>query len=295
MSDVEMPQQKIVIAMPAFNEEAYIGSMVIKAKKYSDTVLVADDGSRDATGEIASLAGAEVLRHDVNRGKGAAVRTILERVRQMDADVLVLLDSDSQHNADEIPRLIEAVADGLDLVVGSRRDVKQSIPFYRRVGQGILLHSSRTVIEHNLKDTESGFRAFSRKAIKEMDLTQDGFAIESEMVKVAAEKGLKMGEVPITVQYKKDTSTKNPFSHGMEVFTQLLIMISERRPMFFFGSLGVIVTFIGIGFGIRTVNIFTQTNGTIPIGTVMLAAIFIIVGIFLGLTGIILYALSRRR
>lgn len=288
-------QQNIVIAMPAFNEEAYIGSMVIKAKKYADTVIVVDDGSNDATAEIAALAGAEVLSHHDNRGKGAAVRTILDRVRELDADLLVLLDSDSQHNADEIPRLIDAVNGGLDFVVGSRQNVKKSIPFYRRIGHVILLHSTRTVIEHELTDTESGFRAFSRKAIEEMKLTQNGFAIESEMVKVAAEKGLKMGEVPITVQYKRDTSTKNPFSHGMEVLTQIIIMISERRPLFFFGMLGIIVTFIGIYFGVRTINIFTATQGTIPIGTVMLAAIFIIVGIFLGLTGIILYALSRRK
>ncbi len=287
--------EKIVIAMPAFNEEAYIGTMVIKARKYADIVLVADDGSTDATSEIAGLAGAEVLRHATNLGKGAAVRTILDRARQLDADILVLLDSDSQHDANEIPRLIDAVKGGLDFVVGSRRNVKHSIPFYRRIGHAILLESTRTVIDHKLKDTESGFRAFSRRAIMEMDLTQDGFAIESEMVKVAAEKKLTMGEVPITVQYKKDTSTKNPFSHGMEVMTQIMVMISERRPLFFFGMLGMIITFIGIGFGVRTVNIFMSTGGTIPIGTIMLAAIFIIVGIFLGLTGIILYALSRRK
>lgn len=291
-----MPKkQTVIIAMPALNEEAYIGSMVLKARKYADTVIVVDDGSSDTTSEIATMAGAEVLKHPENRGKGAAVRTILEKVRQIDPDVLVLIDSDSQHNADEIPLLVNAVREGLDFVVGSRQNVKKSIPFYRRIGQRILRESSRTVIDHKLTDSESGFRAFSRKAIHAMDLKQDGFAIESEMIAVAAAKELKMGEVPITVQYKKDTSTLNPVRHGMEVMTQIMVMISERRPLFFFGMLGIIVTFIGIGFGVRTVNIFTSSGGVIPIGTVMLAAIFIIVGIFLGLTGIILYALSRRR
>jgi hypothetical protein len=126
----------------------------------------------------------------------------------------------------------------------------------------------------------------------EMDLTQDGFAIESEMVKVAAEKKLTMGEVPITVQYKKDSSTKNPFRHGVEVLTQI-VMISERRPPFFFGMLGMIITFIGIGFGVRTVNIFMSTR-SIPIGTIMWPPSSSS-WVYSSVTGIILYALSRRK
>ena len=290
----ELTNPRVVVAMPAYNEERYIGTLVLKARKYTDEVMVIDDGSIDGTAEISRLAGAKVISHSKNKGKGVAVQSILGEVKKKIPDVLVLLDADSQHNPDEIPRLIKPVLEGYDLVIGSRKDTKKSIPFYRRIGQKILLHSTRILARNRISDSESGFRAFSRRAIAELKLSQKGFAIESEMIADAEEKGLKITEVPISVKYTKDGSTLNPIRHGLGVITQIMVMISERKPLFFFGILGGILTIAGFIAGIRTLEILRDV-GVLPIGTVMLTVLFFIVGVFCIFTGIILHTLSRRR
>jgi glycosyltransferase involved in cell wall biosynthesis len=285
---------RVVVAMAAYNEETYLGTLVLKAKKYADGVIVVDDGSTDATAEISSSAGAFTIRHPENLGKGAAIQSILREVKKDIPDILVLLDADFQHNPDEIPRLIKPVLDGYDLVIGSRKLAKQDIPTYRRFGQNILLYLMRLVAKNKITDSESGFRALSHKAIAELELTQQGFAVESEMIAVAEEKKLKITEVPISVKYTKDSSTLNPFRHGLGVFTQIMAMVSERRPLLFFGGLGLILTIGGLLAGIRTLQIFTTEN-VLPLGTAMLAVLFFIIGVLCIFTGMILHTLSRRK
>jgi glycosyltransferase involved in cell wall biosynthesis len=285
---------KIIAAMPAYNEEKYIGTMVLKAKKYADEVIVIDDGSTDGTADVSKLAGAVVIRHPVNKGKGAAIQSILDKVKKDVPDVLVLLDADSQHNPDEIPRLINSVLDGYDLVIGTREQSKGSIPLYRRIGQKVLLQSTRALTKKKITDSESGFRAFSKKAITELELSQKGFAVETEMIAVAEEKALKIAEVPISVEYTRDGSTLNPFRHGLGVLTQIMAMISERRPLFFFGVLGGCFTIAGLVESIRTLHLYS-TYLVLPLGTVLLAVLLLIIGVFCIFTGIILHTLSKRK
>ena len=115
-------------------------------------------------------------------------------------------------------------------------------------------------------DSESGFRAFSRKAVKALALKQKGFAIEAEMIAVAEEKKLKVTEVPISVLYTKDSSTLNPVRHGLSVLTHILVMISERKPLFFFGLGGVILIILGLITGVRVLQLLS-TSGVLPVGT----------------------------
>ena len=289
-----MTSPKVVVAMPAYNEETYIGTMVLKARKYADRVIVVDDGSTDGTAEISGLAGASIIRHPENKGKGAAIQSILDEVKKEIPDVLILIDADSQHNPDEIPRFIKAVLDGYDLVIGSRALVKRDIPSYRRVGQKVLLYLTRFLTRNKITDSESGFRAFSRRAIAELELTQKGFAVESEMIAVAEEKNLKITEVPISVKYTKDSSTLNPVRHGLGVFTQIMAMVSERKPLFFFGIVGGLLTLGGLIAGIRVLNV-VSASGVVPMGTVMLSVLLLVIGILSIFTGIILHILSKRK
>jgi len=289
-----MPSPKVIVAMPAYNEERFIGSMVLKSRKYADKIIVVDDGSNDSTAEISRMAGASVITHPENKGKGAAIQSIINEAKKDMPDVLIVLDADGQHNPDEIPRLIDAVLSGSDLVIGSRQLVRKSIPSYRRIGQKILLFSNRFLTRKKITDSESGFRAFSRKAIAELELSQQGFAVESEMIAVAEEKKLKITEVPISVQYKGDSSTLNPVRHGVGVLTQILNMISERKPLFFFGTLGSLLTMGGLLAGVRTVQLFTAHN-VLPVGTVMLSVLFFIIGMLCLFTGVILHTLTRRK
>ncbi len=285
---------KIMAAIPAYNEEKYIGTIVLKTRQYADEVIVLDDGSTDNTSEVARLAGATVVRHEDNKGKGVAVQNILAEAKRIAPDILVLLDADSQHNPDEIPSLLKPIFEGYDLVIGSRELQRSNIPLYRRIGQKVLLHSTHLLSRKKLSDSESGFRAFSSKAIAELELSQGGFAIEAEMITTAAAKGLKITEVPISAIYTKDGSTLNPIRHGLGVLAQILAMISERRPLFFFGLGGSIMAALGLIAGVRTLYLFS-IHGILPPGNALLSVLLLTIGIFSIFTGIILHTLARRK
>ncbi len=284
----------IIIGMPAYNEEKYIGSMVTLVKQYADEVVVADDGSIDRTVLVAELAGATVIQHGENMGYGAAIQDIISMAKKKNADVLVIIDADAQHNPDEIPVFIKAVSEGNDLVIGSRKMQTQSnIPIYRRIGQRVLLFFTNILSGEKLTDTESGFRAYSRKALVELVLKERGMAISAEMVSVATAKGLIITEVPISVTYTGDGSTINPVKHGMGVLNRIMVMISERKPLLFFGVLGAILVILGISFGIVVIQTL-YAQQILQVGSALISMMFITVGILSIITGVILGVLVKR-
>lgn len=105
---------KIIVAMPAYNEEKCVGSLVLQSQQYADMVMVVDDGSVDRTSKVARLAGASVVRHEKNQGYGSAMQSIFAEAKRQNTDILVVLDADSQHNPDEIPSFIERILEGFD-------------------------------------------------------------------------------------------------------------------------------------------------------------------------------------
>jgi glycosyltransferase involved in cell wall biosynthesis len=281
----QMP--KIVAGMPAYNEEKYIGTLVLQTRQHVDEVIVVDDGSTDATAEIAELAGARVIRHMSNRGYGAAIQSIFAEAKKLDPDVLVVLDADAQHSPKEIPSLVKPITDGFDCVIGSRQEHGKKIPLYRRVGQNIILRSVKALSADKLTDSECGFRAFSRKAVQTLELKEEGMAVSAETVAKASQKNLKVVQVPVSVTYGKDSSTLNPVRHGLSVFTRILAMISEQRPLFFFGLGGLIVAIVGLIFGIRVLVLYSQSQ-VLPVGNTLVAVLLIIIGMFSIFTGFIL-------
>jgi glycosyltransferase involved in cell wall biosynthesis len=285
---------KTLAGIAAYNEARYVGSIVLQARQYVDEVIVVDDGSTDNTSTIAALAGAIVIRHTENRGKGAAIQSILAEAKRRNPDVLVLLDADAQHDPKEIPILIKPISEGFDLVIGSREAQDDKTPRFRRIGKKVISSSTRFASKTNVFDSESGFRALSPKAIRELDLKANGFAVESEMITFAADKGLRITEVPISNIYTKDGSTLNPIRHGIDVLSRIIVMISQRRPLFFFGLAGGILLVAGLITGFRVLRIFTAT-GQVAIGTTVLTTLFIVAGILSIFTGIILNALSTRK
>jgi len=285
---------KVIVTIPAFNEEKYIGTVVLKARQYANEVIVLDDGSTDDTSEIARLAGATVIRHKENKGYGAAVQSLLAEAKRREPDVAVLLDADFQHNPQEIPYLIEPISEGFDIVIGSRKQQRANIPLYRRVGQRVISYFSYILSREKVSDSESGFRVFSKKAIAVLELSENGMSISAETIADAAEKGLKIIEMPISIRYTRDGSTLHPVVHGFEVLGRIIAMISERRPLFFFGLGGAILTVLGFLTGIRVLNI-ASGGGGVAIGTALISILLLTIGVFSVFTGIILNVLAKRK
>ncbi len=179
----EAVSNKITAILPAFNEEISIGSVILRTKEYVDRVIVVDDGSNDHTVDVAMLAGAEVIRHPTNMGKGAALKTGFEVAA--DSDVIVTIDSDGQHNPCEIPGLVAPILEGVaDLVIGSRymNGNGKNTPSYRRIGQTVLNKATNLNSGVKVTDTQSGFRAFAGSTKNLFRFNSSGMAIESEML-----------------------------------------------------------------------------------------------------------------
>ena len=289
----ESPHPKIIAGMPAYNEAKYIGSLVLQVRQHADEVIVVDDGSSDHTARIAELAGATVVRHGENKGYGSAIQSLLAEAKKQNADILVILDADSQHNPEEIPSLIDAVSAGSDVVIGSREMRSNVIAPYRRLGQRVLSRLTYIASRKKLSDPESGFRAYSRKALATLELKEKGMAISSEIVSEAAARGLKVTEVPISVTYTKDGSTMNPIKHGFGVLNRIMVMISERRPLLFFGFLGTIFLVLGIVAGAMVVRVLFAAQ-VLNMGTALISMLLITVGLLSIFTGIILNVLVKR-
>ena len=275
---------KIIAAIPCFNEERCIGSVVLKTKKFVSSVVVIDDGSSDASAEIAGEAGAAVYQHGQNRGYGAAVRNALSKGRELGADVLVILDGDGQHDPKDIPKLVKPLLNGeADIVVGSRfLGGGRKTPFYRRIGQRVLNSVTNLGSGQKISDSQSGFRAYSAKALKELNLAENGMSVSSEIQFAISKSGLKVAEVPIDVSYIGKTK-RNPVGHGLSVLSRVLVLFSLRQPLLLFGVPGLAFLVAGLVLGARVLTIYGDTHklaignalGTILLCLVGLLALFV--------------------
>ncbi len=256
----------ITALLPAYNEDISIGSVVLRTRAYANRVVVIDDGSSDHTAEVAALAGAEVLQHEKNQGKGAALKTGFQSLNG--DSVIVTIDTDGQHDPADIPRLVEPILRGeADMVNGSRylNGNKKDTPLYRRLGQVVLDKATNLDSGLAVTDSQSGFRAFSGAAKGVFRFRQNGLAIESEMLADAAAAGLRIKEVEIGVRYDVDGSSENPVAHGVRVLLKVLHDMELRRPLYYFTAPGLFMAGAGILMGLEFLRIFAH-GGTLQYG-----------------------------
>jgi glycosyltransferase involved in cell wall biosynthesis len=211
----------VVVGVPAFNEEKTIAKVVIEAQRYADRVVVCDDGSTDLTAEIAECLGADVVRHERNLGYGAAIRCLFGRARELGADVFVTLDADGQHDPGECPAY--------------------AMPWYRRAGVKFITRLVSNSGKHAVRDAQSGFRAYSRKAIEKLIMFEDGMGVSVEILVNAKKQGLRIQEVSAKCNYSKDVKnfTHNPIRHGVSVVMSIVRLVVEERPLLFLGMPGL--------------------------------------------------------
>jgi glycosyltransferase involved in cell wall biosynthesis len=291
------PEKLIIAAMPALNEERYIARTIVGAKKFVTMVLVVDDGSTDDTAEIAMALGAVVVRHDSNRGYGGALKTIFETARNLHAYELVILDSDGQHDPKYIPDLLKPLGAGFDIVIGSRfiSGEKTGVPPYRVVGMKVLDIATNFAGEINISDSQSGFRAYGRKAIENITFMGNGMSAGSEILLQMKDNNLQFTEVPIKVRYDlEDKSSQNPFSHGISVLNSIIGILGYKRPLLSLGIPVIIMMLIGILSGSWANSMYYQMQ-MLPLGPTFLSGITMMAGLLLTATALILNLSGRRQ
>ena len=282
--------------IPAYNEEVKIGHIVKRALLYVDKVIVCDDGSSDNTATVAKKAGAIVVSHKTNQGYGAAISTLFDYCRKNNAEIMVTLDGDGQHNPDQIPDLISVIIKhNVDVVIGSRslKDDK-NLPSYRKTGIKIITSTINSATNLKVTDSQSGFRAYSKTAIDVIRPTESGMSVSTEILLKISNNGLSMAEVPITVSYNGDTSTEHPVKHGTHVIGSTLKYVSIKHPMYFYGIPGILLFISGLIMGVAFLDGYLDPDApTVLYGLMLGSIISILLGSMMIITSILLFSMAN--
>ncbi len=211
--------ERVIALMPAFNEADHVAGVVTQTRAHVDEVLVVDDGSRDQTAALAEAAGATVLRHPFNRGKGAAIVTALQFFAGSDAEFAVLLDADGQHDPAEIPRLVQAAREsGADLVIGTRMGRRQDMPLLRWLTNRFTSWITGKLARQIIPDSQCGFRVLRRAVLADLSLAEGRFETETEMLIQAGRAGHKIVSVPVRTIYGDQSSHIRPLRDTARFF-----------------------------------------------------------------------------
>jgi glycosyltransferase involved in cell wall biosynthesis len=280
--------------IPAYNEENTISDLVKSAKKFVDKVIVCDDGSTDDTLNNAKLAGAEIISHKKNQGYGAAITSLFDYCRMQNADVMITLDGDGQHDPNQIPILLDTISQhSVDVVLGSRfLDNNTDTPGYRKRGIKIITSAANFGADFKVSDAQSGFRAYSKSAINAIHPTEQGMAVSTEILLKISNKGLSLAEVPITTSYDGDTSEQNPVPHGISVLMNTIKYVSIRHPIKFYGIPGFVSIIAGLVSSVLFLDAYLNDQ-VIFYGSLLGAVVLLLFGAILSVTAIILFSMAN--
>lgn len=222
-------RHEVAALVPAFQEEEFIGEVVSRLHPHVGSVLVVDDGSRDQTAQRATRAGAQVIRHELNRGKGAAIKTGLKALLEEGCTYVILLDGDGQHLPEEVPLFVqEAARTGARVVLGNRMSNVREMPWLRRAVNRLMSWKLSRVCGQRIPDSQCGFRLLHREIIPQLFCSSDAFQYESEMLLTLAGAGEPISSVPITTVYRQETSKIRPLRDTVR-FVSMLRRHSHAR------------------------------------------------------------------
>jgi glycosyltransferase involved in cell wall biosynthesis len=218
---------KVAVIIPALNAAKTLAPIVSEAKQYVDQVVVIDDGSSDGTGDVARNAGAIVIRHDVNRGKGGALKSGFVWALEQRLDGVITLDADGQHLPRQIPLFLEHAA-GADLIIGGRAHLFDGMLPRRRMANRFSAWAVAKASRTKIKDSQSGYRFYSSRVLREIPLRAEGFDMETEVIIRAGVRGLRVEQIPIDLGFVDGLST----SHYKPLLDTLRIAWTGFRARF---------------------------------------------------------------
>lgn len=292
---------KIVVTIPAYNEEKTIASVIERVsavlKKLKNKtagspasqssplvkseIIVVDDGSTDKTAEIARKAGVTVYSQPKNYGLGEAFKTEVEQALKRNADIIVHTDADGQYVAEEIPLLLNKIKEGNDLVLGSRFKGRiEEMSLIKRIGNRLFSLVVSYITKMSVSDAQTGFRAFTRKVAEEAKITST-FTYTQDQIITASRKKFRIAEVPATFLKRNGESRlmKSPFDYGIRAGTNLIRLFRDYAPLTFFGSIGLAFVAVGVAVGSWLVYRFLTLGAIGKTPSLILTVLLIIIGL----------------
>ena len=280
--------KKVIISIPAYNEEESIGHVIKNIKQvmektaYIFKIYVVDDGSADKTAEIAKNSGAVVFSNNYNAGLAETFRSEIKKFRESKADVFVHIDADGQYKAEDIPKLISEVEKGYDLVLGNRfLGGIESMPFMKRVGNKLFSRTISKILKYNIGDCQTGFRAFNRKVAKDIQIISDHTYTQEQIIK-AVKSNFKIKEIPVRFverKYGNSRLLKNPFEYAIKAWLNIFRIYRDYDPLKFFGRIGFSLISVGLIIGMWLLYLFLTTGKVGHMPSAVLTGLLIISGI----------------
>lgn len=286
---------KVLISIPAYNEEKTIGNVIKDIKKvmeqhhYQYKIMVVNDGSTDKTSAIAKQEGALVFDHPRNYGLAETFRTEIQQALELNFDVFVHTDADGQYRAEDIPRLIKEIEQGNDLVLGNRFDGGiEEMPLLKKIGNKAFSRAISNILRYHVGDCQTGFRAFTRKVAEKIPINST-FTYTQEQIIRAVKQKFRVKEIP-TRFLKRGGKTssrlmKNPFDYAIKAWINILRIYRDYEPLKFFGWIGLFFIAVGGGVGLWLIYLFITTGAIRRIPTAILSVMFVLIGIQILLFG----------
>lgn len=281
-----MTKKKIIITIPAYNEAKVLGNTLENINKvmtkisYNYSILVVDDGSNDKTVEIAKKHGAIVYSHPRNYGLAETFKTEIKKALEIGFDIMVHTDADGQYMARDIPKLIEGIEDGNDLVLGSRFKGKiEHMPFIKRIGNKAFSKVISNITKIKISDAQTGFRAFTKEVARNIEIIST-FTYTQEQIIRAVRQKYKIKEIPVdTKKTRKSKLMKNPFDFAVKAGINLLRIYRDYAPLKFFGIIGGIFFVIGFLIGLWLIYLVITTGRIEHLPSAILSMLLILIGI----------------